>query len=105
MTVNESDGGRAPGVADMPSAVFLSFEEYPNPLTGACGAMKEEVGPETCPEGLSAHAPEPTIVRRWEQVVGDDRRVAGGLLMSAQDSPYASGPPSGRGDEARKGRR
>lgn len=26
----------------MPSAVLLSFEEYPNPLPGACGAVAEE---------------------------------------------------------------
>ncbi|WP_329259160.1 universal stress protein [Streptomyces pseudovenezuelae] len=34
---DDSDGGHALDVADMPSAVLLLFEEYPNPLSGACG--------------------------------------------------------------------
>nr|WP_319201543.1 universal stress protein [Streptomyces sp. ME02-8801-2C] len=42
--MNEPDGVHAPDVADMPSAVLLSFEEYPNPLPGACGAVEEEAG-------------------------------------------------------------
>jgi hypothetical protein len=60
VTVNESDGVLAPDVADMPSAVPLSFEEYPNILPGACGAVeggkagtwhppREETGPVTIP--------------------------------------------------------
>jgi hypothetical protein len=44
VTVNESDGVHAPDVADMPSAVLLSFEEYPNPLSGACGTVEGKPG-------------------------------------------------------------
>ena len=34
----------APDVADIPSAVLLSFEEYPNPLSGACGTVEGKPG-------------------------------------------------------------
>ena len=44
MTVNESDGVHSPDVADMPSVVLLSFEEYPNILPGACGAVRGRAG-------------------------------------------------------------
>lgn len=42
--MNESDGVHAPDVADMPNAVLLSFEEYPNPRPGACGAVEGRPG-------------------------------------------------------------
>ncbi|MET9461763.1 universal stress protein [Streptomyces canus] len=44
MTVNESDGVHSPDVADMPSVVLLYFEEYPNILPGACGAVRGRAG-------------------------------------------------------------
>ncbi|MFJ8112008.1 hypothetical protein [Streptomyces sp. NPDC096132] len=41
--MNESDRVHGPDAADLPSVVLLlSFEEYPNPLLGACGAVAEE---------------------------------------------------------------
>ncbi|MDR6975965.1 hypothetical protein J2X68_002653 [Streptomyces sp. 3330] len=44
MTMNESGDVQAPDVADMPGAVRVSFEEYPNPRSGACGAVPQEAG-------------------------------------------------------------
>ncbi|WP_347336161.1 hypothetical protein [Streptomyces sp. Root369] len=42
--MNESDGVHSPDVADMPSVVLLYFEEYPNILPGACGAVRGRAG-------------------------------------------------------------
>ncbi|MFI8071697.1 hypothetical protein ACIF85_23315 [Streptomyces sp. NPDC086033] len=42
--MNESDGVHSPDVADMPGAVLLYFEEYPNILPGACGAVEGRLG-------------------------------------------------------------
>lgn len=69
--MNESDGVHAPDVADMPSAVLLSFEEYPNPLSGACGAVegapgrwhppREETGAVAIPLVVGIDGSEPSL--------------------------------------------
>ena len=76
-------------------------------MTAVCGngpgRQPVGLGRKPARQGLSALCPEPTAGRRWEQVVGHGRQVTEGRLMSAQGSPYASGPPSRRGDHAPKG--
>jgi hypothetical protein len=129
VTVNESDGVLAPDVADMPSAVPLSFEEYPNILPGACGAVeggkagtwhppREETGPvtiplvvgidgsESSPEAVDWPAAEAARHRQLSSKVLHDDAAATlgqpGRGRPVPGAPNTAGGPVGRGPAGRR---